>query len=427
MGSKKLKAIAVSQGTRKVSVQNTQALKRVITLWREKLPQAYFYTSKNGGITRKYLKVAERGIVAWKNMSCPGEMLKYGQNMVDTAKASKVTPRYCRNCPIGCAYDIVIGSGVHRGYTASLTGGGEGTEGAAALIGVEDGGTAYYLTDLYDRLGFDSSEAGSCISLAFECYNRGIISKEDTGGLELQWGNWKAAVALLTMMIRREGFGKILAEGPQRAAELIGGEAPKFVLHIKGTGYNIHDWRPYWQKLFAQIVATAGPCHHGTGVDGLTPEPDLGYPQLQKSFFLEGIIDGVKKTQIKKIWTDCLGICDFVAIGLPEFAKFSAQALSAITGWDFTREEGEAVGERVINLEKLFSLRRGFTIDDDLNVGHRTIEAPEEGPAKGRSFAPNLKDLISEYYHAMGWNSKGEPKEETLIRLELEQEGRRTE
>jgi aldehyde:ferredoxin oxidoreductase len=351
-------------------------------------------------------------------------MLKYGQNMVDTAKASKVTPRYCRNCPIGCAYDIVIGSGVHRGYTASLTGGGEGTEGAAALIGVKDGGTAYYLTDLYDRLGLDSSEAGSCISLAFECYERGIISKEDTGGLELYWGNWEAAVELLKSMIHRKGLGKILAEGPQRAAELIGGDAPKYALHIKGTGYNLHDWRPYWQKMFSQIIATAGPCHHGTGVDGLTPEPDLGYPQRQKSFFMDGIIDGVKKTQIKKIWTDCLGICDFVAIGLPEFNRLSAQALSAVTGWDFSPEEGNTVGERVISLEKLFALRRGFTIADDLDVGPRVIEAPEAGPAKGRTFAPNLKDLILEYYQAMGWNEEGKPEQETLARLDLEQEGR---
>ena len=191
MGSKKLKAIAISRGKRKDPIHNKEGLGKVVKAWKEKLPEAYFYTSKDGGITRKYIKVAERGVVAWKNMSSPGEMLKYGQNMVETGNLSKVTPRFCYNCSIGCAYDIEIGSGPHKGYKATLTGGGEGTEAAAGLIGVEDGGTAYFLTDIYDRLGFDSSEPGCAIALAFECYNRGLISKEDTDGLELVWGNWK--------------------------------------------------------------------------------------------------------------------------------------------------------------------------------------------------------------------------------------------
>ncbi len=423
MGSKKLKAIAISRGKHKISIHNKECLGKVVKAWNEKLPEAYFYSSKNGGITKKYVKVAERGVVAWKNMSCPEEMMKYGQNMVETARLSRVTPRACYNCSIACAYDIEIGSGPHKGYTATLTGGGEGTEGAAGIIGVEEGGTAYFLTDIYDRLGFDSSEPGSAIALAFECYNRGLISKEDTDGLELVWGNWKAALELLNKIIKKEGFGKILAEGPAKAAEIIGGDAPQYALHIKGTGYNLHDWRPMWQKLFAQIIATAGPCHHGTGVDGLMVEPDLGYPVKQKPFFLEGMIDGVKKTQIKKIWVDCLGICDFVALGLPNFNKFGSEALSYVTGWDFSPEEADLVGERVINIEKLFSIRRGFTIKDDLNVGPRVLEAPTEGPAKGKTFAPHLEKLTVEYYKAMGWDEKGIPTKETLKRLDLEEVG----
>jgi aldehyde:ferredoxin oxidoreductase len=366
------------------------------------------------------VKLAERGVVAWKNMSCPEEMMKYGQNMVETARLSRVTPKYCYNCSIGCAYDIEIGSGPHKGYKATLTGGGEGTEGAAGLIGVEDGGTAYFLTDIYDRLGFDSSEPGCAIALAFECYNRGLISKEDTDGLELVWGNWKAAIELLNKMIKREGFGKILAEGPAKAAEIIGQDAPKYALHIKGTGYNLHDWRPMWQKLFAQIIATAGPCHHGTGVDGLMVEPDLGYPVKQKPFFLEGMVDGVKRTQMKKIWVDCLGICDFVALGLPNFDRFGPEALSYVTGWDFSPKEANLVAERTINLEKILSIQRGFTLEDDLNVGHRVLEAPTAGPAKGKTFAPHLKEMVLNYYKEMGWDENGIPTKETLKRLSLE-------
>lgn len=95
MGSKRLKAIAVSGGKHKIAVHDRESLERVVQAWKEKLPEAYFYSSKNGGITRKYVKLAERGVVAWKNMSCPEEMMKYGQNMVETARLSRVTPKYC--------------------------------------------------------------------------------------------------------------------------------------------------------------------------------------------------------------------------------------------------------------------------------------------------------------------------------------------
>ncbi len=419
MGSKRLKAIAISRGEKRISLSDSEGLQRVVQAWNEKLPEGYSYSSKGGGITRKYNKLAERGIIAWKNMSCPGEMWKYGQSMVETAGLSKVTPRPCFNCPIGCSYDIGIGTGPQKGYTATLCGGGEGTEGAAGIIGVEDGGTAYYMTDVYDRLGFDSAEPGCAIGLAFECYNKGLISKKETDGLELTWGNWKAAIELLHKMIKREGFGKILAEGPAKAAEIIGKDAPKYALHIKGTGYNLHDWRPMWTKLFCQIIATAGPVHHGSGFDGLLTEPDLGYPTKQKPFYLEGIVDGARKTQMKKIWVDCLGICSFVAQGIPGFVRFGPDTLSCAVGWDFSAKEAELVGERVINLEKIFSVQRGFTIEDDLDVGPRVIEAPTEGPAKGMTFAPHLKKLVTEYYQAMGWDEKGIPTKETLRKLDL--------
>ncbi len=420
MGSKKLKAIAISKGKHEIPVSDPKGLQEVVKAWHKRIPEGFFWTLKGGGYSTHPDKIAELGVVAWKNMSRPGEMMKFGQTMAEASKLSKVTPRPCFRCPIGCSYDIEIAIGPKKGYKATLTGGGEGSEAAAALIGVEDKGVGYYMVDLYDRLGFDSSEPGCAISLAYECYNRGIISKEDTDGLELTWGNWKAAVELLHKMVKKEGFGKILAEGPAKAAEIIGKDAPKYALHIKGTGYCLHDWRPFWQKLFTQIIATAGPVHHGTGVDGLMAEPDLGYPTRQKPFYLEGIIDGVRKTQIKKLWIDCMGICDFVALGVPDFSKFGSESLSRVVGWDFSSQEADLVGERVINLEKMFSLQRGFTIEDDLNVGPRVIEAPTEGPAKGMTFAPHLKELIIEYYNAMGWDEKGVPTKETLKRLNLD-------
>lgn len=123
MGSKNLKAIAVSGKKHKISVYNREGLLKVVKAWMKRLPEGYFWSSCKAGITRKYIHLAERGVIAWKNMTCPSEGIQYGQAMVEAAKVSKVTPRPCFNCPIGCSYDIEIGSGPHKGYVATLTGG----------------------------------------------------------------------------------------------------------------------------------------------------------------------------------------------------------------------------------------------------------------------------------------------------------------
>ncbi len=123
---------------------------------------------------------------------------------------------------------------------------------------------------------------------------------------------------------------------------------------------------------------------------------------------------------MKKIWVDCLGICDFVALGLRNFDRFGPEALSYVTGWDFSPKEANLVAERTINLEKILSIQRGFTLEDDLNVGHRVLEAPTAGPAKGKTFAPHLKELVLNYYKEMGWDENGIPTKETLKRLSLE-------
>jgi aldehyde:ferredoxin oxidoreductase len=100
----------------------------------------------------------------------------------------------------------------------------------------------------------------------------------------------------------------------------------------------------------------------------------------------------------------------------------ATQALEAATGWkNFTREEAFTVGERVVNLERLFNMKRGLTIADDLDVGPRLLEAPPKGSAKGVSIAPYLRMMVEEYYECMGWErSTGKPTPETLKRLGLD-------
>lgn len=430
MGSKKLKAIAVN-GQNRVHVEDERLLTEIVDKWREDM----FREGEGGladsppgsqlrkaGITRLYNYLGKASAVAGKNLTDVDFGLVYSSNFVNEAKDWKIKPKSCFSCPIACGYVVEITSGPKAGYVATPAGGGENTEGAAGIIGVLDAGTAIWLTDLHDRLGLDSSSAGCTLGLAYELYERGILTKEDTGGLELKWGNADAAVKLLDMMIKREGIGKILAEGPKKAAELFGGDALKYAVHIKGTGYNLHDWRPAWSVLLGQAIAGAGPCWQAPGADWVIA-PDLGYPKNPPGTVAEGKPKAVKETQIKKLWEDSLGICWFSTWGVLDSSKSAPKALAAVTGWkDFTTEEAFEVGERVINLQRIFNLRRGLTLEHDLDVTPRLLEAPESGVAKGKSIRPFLKDMVMEYYQLMGWEREtGRPSQETLRRVGLEE------
>ncbi|MBI3967916.1 MAG: aldehyde ferredoxin oxidoreductase C-terminal domain-containing protein, partial [Chloroflexi bacterium] len=376
---------------------------------------------KDAGILRGYRAIGRHSLLAGKNLTDPDWGQRYADNVSRDAKEWVVTPQPSFNCPIGCAYDARITTGPFSGYTVSLCGGGENTEGAAAMIGVEDAGTALVLTDYYDAIGMDSSVAGCVISMAFELYNRGLLTQEQTDGLELTWGNHEAAMELLDRMIRREGFGAVLAQGMKAAAASLGPEAERALVHVKGSGMNLHDWRAAWSVLLGQVVAAASACWQGTGADALGLEPDLGYRTFTRNDDLAGKPESVRRTQIKKLFDDCLGICWFATWGVENVTKLAPAALAAATGWDdFDTAEAFAVGERVINLERLIACRRGFTKSDEWDVSPRLLEAPPTGRAAGTAFGPHLKALVHEYYDLMGWDkATGRPLSATLERLGL--------
>ena len=423
MGSKMLKAIAVS-GTGGVSVVDSERLKGLAKEWRDRMFKADSSASymRNAGILEGYAYIGETSMISTKNLTT-AEFPEYVENMLRIKNEYNVKIRPCWQCPIACTYEVEITDGPHKGHIATPSGGGENTEGSSSMMGVSEPDKIMWLTDLNDRLGFDSATAGSSLGLAFECYEKGILTKEDTGGLELNWGNAESVEALLRQMSRREGLGNILAEGPKTAAEIIGDPAPEFAVHMKGAGINLHDWRNAWSVLLGLAVGGGGPRWEGAGVDAWNPEPELGYPEKQPPTSPKGKAEAVRVTQIKKIWTaDCLGLCWFSTWGSP-VSDLAASSLESVTGWDWTLDECNEIGERVVNLHRAFNIKRGLTPEDDLDVSPRLTEAPVDGVAKGKSIRPYLEGMIKEYYRHMGWDEKtGKPWRKTLLRLNLERE-----
>ena len=423
MGSKRLKCIAISGRMGGVPVADGKMLTELAIEFRKSmLPgTALQNLLRDAGISRAYTKVADGWKAAVKNFSDELFQRPWAEAIVDTVKHSKHTPRPCFNCPISCPFDITIGKGPYKGYKATIAGGAENMEGLGGMIGVKDGGTNLYLVDLLDRLGFESGQIGQSMAILYECYEKKMIDKEFTEGLELNWGNAEAALILLEKTLKREGIGKLLGEGPKAVAKAIGGEAEKFMGGYKGVAM-AHDYRSSWELVLGKAVSSGGPVIEGLGVDGWGSEPDIGYLEKPAPFDKERAPRVVSMTQKKNRWENCLGICIFSTWGIEgSLNRYTPLALSYAVGWDpFTKEEALLIGERVVNVMRLFNLRRGLTVDDDLDIGPRFLEGFKHGPLAGHPAGPHIKEMIHSYYQYMGWEPEtGIPTEETLQRVGL--------
>ena len=417
MGSKKLKAIAV-HGSGKVSVFDEDRFGEAAKKWRENLFKSDVAKglSKAGTPRGEYRYAKSMWLTTARNflqINPPG----WGDGM----SKHKITPKPCFACPIACSYEIEVASGPYKGYVATPAGGGENLEGAASISGVTESGAVFYLSDLCDRMGFESSTLGCTIALAIECYEKGLLTGHDTDGLDLRWGDAELVAKLINMAAVKEGkLGKLLALGPKRAAESIGGEASQFAVHVKGTGMNLHDWRATWGIMLGQLVG-GGSGWPAPAADAWAPEPDPGFPEYQDGLDPKIKPEAVSKTWPKKYWDDSHGACWFAAWGVPGVVSYSAEAVAAATGWGFTPSEALMVGKRIVNLERAFNVRHGLTPADDYEVSPRMVSEPPQGRGKGKSMAPYVRGMVMEVYRLMGWDEKtGKPWRSTLREVGLE-------
>ena len=328
----------------------------------------------------------------------------------------KMKPRPCYACRLAHCHDIELASGPHKGKVVEEP---EYEDLAAfsSQIGASDPDAAIWLTNVNDRLGMDAKEQAFVLGLAMECYEKEVITKKDTDGLDLTWGNVEAVEVLLHKIAKRDGFGDVLAEGVMRAAEKIGGDAPKFAVYThKGNAPHVHDPRGLWGIMLGQSVSDMGSFGYGMGdVGDILPDTGLGLLDAAMAFS-EQIPKDQAILSRRGQFVDCIGVCMFVAG--PKLETI-ADTVGAVTGWDFTWREAADVGERVMNIMRAFNIRHGHTREHDC-VSPRLLEAPIDGPAKGVSIGPKYDKLVDDYYEAMGWNKAGKPLPETLKKVGLE-------
>jgi aldehyde:ferredoxin oxidoreductase len=403
MGSKKLKAIAV-RGTRTVPLSDAAGLVEASAQWEQNLSEVSSWL-QDGGITRNYFDPWDKDLVlVAQNAEDPLWGTEFARKYVEACRRWKVTSKPSYNCKISCAYDVEITDGVFAGFIGSPCGGAESMEGAAALIGVDDPSAVVVITDFYDGLGLESGQFGDVVGAAVQAFNQGMLTREDTGDLDLTWGNWQTAMELVDQAVRGEGLGARLADVVKARPELLGREKGVVEeLRRKVLGEKRDRVKPDYRGLWGQLTGGTSESEDSKSVaagaeDNLEDAP--------------GKVDTVRRRHLTRLWEDTLGICLFSSRGVKDSLHLTSLCLANAVGWkDFSPEEAIAVGERVANLMRLVYAVRGFNKADEL--------AAPAGDAKD---GPHLIALAEEYYRQMGWApDTGLPTADTLRRLGVEE------
>jgi aldehyde:ferredoxin oxidoreductase len=248
---------------------------------------------------------------------------------------------------------------------------------------------------LCDQLGMDTISTGGVIAFVLECYQRGILTKEDTNGLDLDWNNDEAKLELIKRIAFRKGIGNTLAEGTKRAAERIGKKSVKYAMQVKGLEIPALDPRNSTRQGI-NFSTTSGARHE---------------------------VGNTKEEQFSSVLVDSLVLCFHIFPWLSYHKRmpFYAQLLAHITNWDINSEELFTIGERIWNLQRCFNVREGIRRRDDRLPERFYTEPLPSGSAKGRLVnRAKFEEALTNYYVARGWNPEnGIPRKDKLKELGL--------
>jgi len=422
MGSKNLKAVAVN-GSKEVPVSNLSQLKSYNRRFFQEIHQASIESELRTHGTPILCVTAEgygdMPIKYWTGDTWPEGAEKIGAPNYTNVLTAKPYP--CLYCPIGCHRYVEVEEPAE--YKLKGTGPEYETLGMLGTnLLIDDLRAISIANDVCNRLGIDTISAGACVGFAMECYEKGIISKKDTAGMELKWGDPNILIDLVKQIGNKEGFGSIFSGGTLEAAKEIGNNALELVVHVKGLDFPAHDSRACWGLALTYATGTRGACHmRGVEEDvemGGFYIPEIGVTEeFAELFNPKGKALLAAKMQDYCAWLNSLVLCTFMADGGGLSLTSILDLFNSITGWDWDADEAMLCGERIFTLQRLINLRDGYTRKDDILPPKMYIPA-EKGFRAGK--VPPLDDLLSEYYELRKWNEKGQPTEERLRELRLD-------
>ena len=418
LGSKRLKAIVVRRSRGSVAVHDADTLAEVSE-------QIFDRKNEDGTYRWGTLRGVTRGTKAYGWLP----VKNYTTNLWDITPEQAETwdgpylqenfspqRHSCWACRFNHCTMLTVPEGKRKGFVGEEP---EYEQFAAfgPVIDNKDSSEAFFLSNQCDRLGFENNEMGWMMGLVMECYEKGILTREQLDGLDMSWGNTDAVYALMQRIAHRQGIGDMLAEGVMRAAEKIGGDAVSFAIHTKkGNAPRGHDHRSRWMELFDTSISDTGTMEIGPMFNvAQDTRKAIGVEHLPDMFKPDEVVDFCAKTGGAMLFEDSLGVCRFNT--QTDLVRL-VEALNAATGWDTTVQEALTDGRRAMNLLRAFNLRHGVGPELD-GPSERYGSTPVDGPAEGMSIQPHWEKMVGDYYERIGWDRKGVPTRETLDALGL--------
>jgi aldehyde:ferredoxin oxidoreductase len=322
-----------------------------------------------------------------------------------------VTDKGCFGCPCPCGKYSKV-----KKYNSYVEGPEYETIGLlGSNIGIDDIEEVAQANLLCDDLGIDTISTGNAIAWAMECYEKGILTKDETDGLELKFGNVEATFTLINKIARREGFGALLAEGVKRASKKIGKGSEKFAIHVKGMEQSAYATHNATAMLLAYMTCDVGAHHNRSWA--ITYDLQVG-----RELVVPEKVARIIWLQNFRPMFDVIGGCRLQWVELGIDRDLYMPALEAITGIHRTWQDMEQVGERIWNMTRLLWARENedFGREWDMPAPRFYEEPPTSGATKGQiTKLEDVNRLLDMYYEQRGWSADGLPTPATLEKLNL--------
>ena len=421
MGSKKLKAIVV-KGKMRVPIADRP---RLMEIRKDTLARAAgsfddFHDYGTAGITHDSALSGDSPVKNWAGAG-PVDFPSRNAMRIDgktIVKLEGYEPYGCWGCPIKCGgkmmqkggkFGLELNDGVgHKPEYETL-----------CMFGTnllnDDLESIVKINELCNNMGVDTITVGATIGYAIECYENGLITRDDTDGLELTWGNAEAIVDLTEQICRREGFGEILADGIRIAWEKLGRIGTEYAIHIDGEEIPAHDPKKT-PGLATTYLLTATPGRHTQGGELLSPV-ELELPEIDTYQYTGHAENHLKLVALMEV-CNAAGLCMFGYLSYP--AQCIPDQLSAVTGWDYDIDEAYRIGERIFTMRHAFNLREGIN-PLARNMPGRLVGEPPLAEGNVRNVTVDYKTMSREFLEQLGWDtSTSVPTEEALRDLGMD-------
>ncbi len=398
MGSKNLKALVVKAKGRKVRCADTEKLREVSRKAMELLSRTKFLKVRTAIGTSFWVEPMNRfGILPTRNFSrgfLKDAVGLYGEYLRAFVKRNAS----CYNCPVACGKIVEVEGGNVKVEYEDI-----------ALLGsnclIDDVIKVAKSLKVVNELGLDAISTGNVVAFAMELRELGLLKDVPA------FGDHEGQVELIRKIAYREGVGDLLAEGVARVAERVGGKAREIAMHVKGMELPGYLPRGSWGMALAYATSDRGGCHQRAWTTRAEIEGPL------ERFSTEGVAKFVKDTQDERAAAFSLIVCDFIPLYRPW------EAVSAVTGLEFSEEDYLRGGERIWNLVRVFNIREAGIGRKDDTLPPRCFNEPLPLPPNGK-FSVSLRRetfelMLNEYYALRKWGMDGRPSKEVLEKLEL--------